>query len=269
MRLRLWQVDAFTDRVFGGNPAAVVPLDAWLPDAVLRAVAAENNLSETAFLVRDEGGWWIRWFTPTVEVELCGHATLASAFVVLAHLDPGASAVTFRSQSGPLTVARGPGGLLEMTFPRRAGERAEPSSWPAALSRALGRAPREALRSRDWMAVLDRAEDVRALRPDLDAVAALDLSGLIVTAPGDGAADFVSRYFAPQVGIPEDPVTGSAHCTLTPYWAARLGRRRLLAHQVSARGGRLECEDLGDAVRIAGRAARYLAGEIEVPAQLG
>jgi PhzF family phenazine biosynthesis protein len=266
MRLRLWQVDAFTDRVFAGNPAAVVPLPAWLPDPVLRAIAAENNLSETAFLVREEGGWRIRWFTPAVEVELCGHATLASAFVVLTHLAPGAG-VTFQSQSGPLTVARGAGGLLEMTFPRLPGEPVEPSSWPGELSRALGRAPREALRSsRKWMAVLDRAEDVRALRPDLDAVAALDLPGLIVTAPGDGEADFVSRYFGPKVGIPEDPVTGSAHCTLAPYWAARLGKRRLLAHQVSARGGRLECEDTGDAVRIAGRAAQYLVGEIDVPA---
>ena len=268
MRLRLWQIDAFTDRVFGGNPAAVVPLDAWLPDGVLRAIAAENNLSETAFLVRDARGWWIRWFTPTVEIELCGHATLASAFVVLSHLEPGASAVTFASQSGPLTVSRGPGATLEMTFPRRA---PAPSGAPDALVGALGRSPVETLRSRDLLAVLDRAEDVRALSPDLAAVARLDAQGLIVTAPGDGGADFVSRYFAPQVGIDEDPVTGSAHCTLAPYWAARLGKRRLVAHQVSARGGRLECEDLPerDAVRIAGRAAQYLAGEIEVSAALG
>src|SRR5512133_1276069 len=258
MRLPLWQIDAFTDRVFGGNPAGVVPLDAWLPDEVLRAIAAENNLAETAFLLRDADGWWIRWFTPTVEVDLCGHATLASAFVVLSHLEPVADAVTFRSQSGPLAVRRGREGLLEMVLPRRA---AAPSPTPDALVHAIDRRPVETLRSRDFLAVLERADDVRALRPDVAAVGRLDAQGLIVTAPGDGEADFVSRYFAPKVGIAEDPVTGSAHCTLAPYWAARLGRRRLLAHQVSARGGRLECEDTGDAVRIAGRAAQYLAGE--------
>jgi PhzF family phenazine biosynthesis protein len=264
MRLPIWQIDAFTDRVFAGNPAAVVALERWPADDVLRAIAAENNLSETAFLRRDGEGWQLRWFTPTVEVELCGHATLASALVVLTHLEPSRDAVTFASQSGPLAVARRAGGLLEMTLPRR---RACPSPTPDALVHALDRRPAETLRSLDYVAVLERADDVRALRPDLDAIARIDAPGLIVTAPGDGEADFVSRYFGPRVGIPEDPVTGSAHCTLAPYWARRLGRTRLVAHQVSARGGRLECEDVPgeDAVRIAGRAVQYLEGSIDVP----
>src|SRR5690349_23350572 len=215
MRLPIWHVDAFTDRVFAGNPAAVVALDRWPEDAVLGGIAAENNLPETAFLRHDDEGWHIRWFTPTVEVELCGHATLASAFVVLAHLEPSRDGVTFRSQSGPLAVARRAGGLLEMTLPRRV---ACPAPTPDALVHALDRRPAETLRSRDYVAVLERADDVRALRPDLDAIARIDAQGLVVTAPGDGEADFVSRYFGPRVGIPEDPVTGSAHCTLAPYW---------------------------------------------------
>jgi PhzF family phenazine biosynthesis protein len=261
MRVPIWQVDAFTDRVFGGNPAAVCPLDAWLPDETLGAIAAENNLSETAFLVKDGDDWAIRWFTPTVEVELCGHATLASAHVVFRHLEPWREAVTFRSQSGPLPVARGEAGLLVMTFPRRPATAVET---PALVVQALGKTPRETWRARDHVAVLETEEEVRALAPDLRAVSALPGHGLVVTAPGRDV-DFVSRYFAPQAGIPEDPVTGSAHCTLVPYWAARLAKRRLVAEQVSRRGGRLECEDRDDAVVIAGRAAEYLAGAIAVP----
>ncbi|BDG04221.1 PhzF family phenazine biosynthesis protein [Anaeromyxobacter oryzae] len=262
MRIPLWQVDAFTDRVFAGNPAAVCPLEAWLPDATLLAIASENNLAETAFLVREGDGWAIRWFTPALEVDLCGHATLASAHVVFRHLEPGRSTVTFRSQSGPLAVARRDGGLLAMTFPRRPGRSAPV---PDAVARAVGRAPEEALLSRDWMAVLRTEDEVRSLRPDLDAVATLPGHGIIVTAPATTPGiDFVSRYFAPQAGIPEDPVTGSAHCTLVPYWAARLGKARLEALQVSRRGGRLSLEDRADAVEIAGRTAEYLSGTIEV-----
>ncbi len=260
MRIPMYQVDAFTDRVFGGNPAAVCVLDGWLPDATLAAIAQENNLSETAFLVREPAGWRIRWFTPELEVDLCGHATLASAHVVLTRIDPSAHEVVFASQSGPLRVERGDGGFLRMVFPRRPGR---PIAPPPALVRALGRTPRETFLARDAMAVLDSEDEVRSLAPDLAAVKEIDALGLIVTAPGR-AADFVSRFFVPGAGIAEDPVTGSAHCTLVPYWSARLGKARLLAWQVSRRGGVLECEDLGDAVAIAGRAADYLAGEIEL-----
>ncbi|MGC3996372.1 MAG: PhzF family phenazine biosynthesis protein [Anaeromyxobacter sp.] len=260
MKLRMWQIDAFAEQVFAGNPAAVCPLEAWLPDATLRAIAAENNLSETAFLLRDAAGWHIRWFTPVYEVELCGHATLASAHVVLTHLEPGARAVTFASQSGPLTVSREPDGLLSMVFPRHV---PVPGAPPPALVRALGRAPREAVLARDWIALLDGEEAVRACQPDLAAVRELPGHGLVVTAPARSGAglDFVSRYFAPQAGIPEDPVTGSIDCALVPYWAARLGKRRLEAFQASARGGRLRCEDRDDSVVIAGRTAEYLSGE--------
>jgi PhzF family phenazine biosynthesis protein len=262
MRIPIWQIDAFAERVFSGNPAAVCPLEAWLPDETLLAIAGENNLSETAFLVRAAAGWWIRWFTPTVEVELCGHATLASAHVVLAHLEPSARAVTFRSRSGPLTVTREADGLLAMRFPRQA---PEPRPAPEAVVRSLGRAPLEAAIARDWIALLPGEAEVRALRPDLAAVRELPGHGLVVTAPSASpGVDFASRYFAPQVGIPEDPVTGSIHCALVPYWARRLGKARLEAAQVSRRGGRLRCEDGPEAVVIAGRAVEYLEGKIEV-----
>lgn len=266
MRIPIWQVDAFSDAVFGGNPAAVCPVDDWLPDALMLAIAAENALSETAFLRRGAGGRWeIRWFTPEVEVDLCGHATLASAHVVFEHLEPGSREVTFASPAGPLSVARGEEGLLVLTLPRRAPEPCEP---PAALVRALGRRPAETWRARDYLAVLGSEDEVRAARPHLQDVAALDALGLIVTAEGTThGADFVSRYFAPQAGIPEDPVTGSAHATLVPFWAGRLGRAKLEAHQVSRRGGRLSCEDRPEAsaVLVAGRAAEYLSGTISLP----
>jgi len=262
MKLALWQVDAFADRVFSGNPAAVCPLDAWLPDETLAAIAAENNLSETAFLVSEGARWSIRWFTPQVEVELCGHATLASAHVVLGRLRPGEDSVTFQSRSGPLRVTRSPDGLLAMLFPRHP---PEPCEAPEALSRALGRAPQASLRAGDHLAVLGSEDEVRSLRPDLSAVRELPGHGLIVTAPArTPGLDFVSRCFFPQLGIDEDPVTGSAHCVLTPYWARRLGRARLEAAQVSPRGGRLHLEDRGDVVVISGRAATYLEGTIEL-----
>ncbi len=256
-------MDAFASRPFAGNPAAVCPLARWLPDATLQAIAEENALSETAFLVCEAEGWAIRWFTPAVEVDLCGHATLASGFVVLTHLDPGTDAVTFASGSGPLLVER-VGERFALTLPRRP---AVPRAPTELLLRALGSAPAEALHGRDWMAVLRTEEEVRALAPDLAAVAALDAQGLIVTAPGaaGSGADLVSRYFAPQAGIDEDPVTGSAHCALVPYWSARLGKTSLLARQLSRRGGELACEDLGDAVRVVGAVAPYLRGTITLP----
>jgi PhzF family phenazine biosynthesis protein len=261
MKLRLFQIDAFASRVFAGNPAAVVPLDAWLDDAVLQGIAAENNLSETAFLFGGEGNYEIRWMTPAAEVDLCGHATLASAWVVFNELEPGRSEVVFQSKSGPLRVtARGD--RLALDFPSRPPEPADAQLGP--LGDALGRAPAAALAARDLMAVFEREDDVQALAPDMAKVAALDCTGVIATAPGSDC-DFVSRFFAPAFGIPEDPVTGSAHCTLVPYWAKRLGKTSLTARQISLRGGELFCEDRGDRVEIAGHAVEYLEGTIKVP----
>ncbi len=268
MKIPLYQVDAFASEVFGGNPAAVCPLERWLDERLMQAIAAENNLAETAFFVRRPGGgragdvrdYDIRWFTPAAEVDLCGHATLASAYAVLHYLEPGRASVTFHSRSGPLVVERG-GDLLAMEFPSRP---PDPCAPPAGLAEALGAAPRETLTSRDLLAVFASEEEVRALRPDLERVRGLGVFGVIVSAPGSDC-DFVSRFFAPLMGVPEDPVTGSAHCTLVPYWSRRLGKRTLHARQISARGGELFCEDLGERVIIAGRAAPYLQGTIEVP----
>jgi PhzF family phenazine biosynthesis protein len=262
MRIPLWQVDAFTDRVFSGNPAAVCVLGDWLPDATLSAIAAENALSETAFLVKEPAGWRIRWFTPTIEVDLCGHATLASAHVFLTRVAPGAGEVTFASRSGPLRVVRDDRGRLAMTFPRRPPARC---ATPDAVVRALGKPPLESWFAPDHLALLGSEAEVRDLVPDLQAVSEIEGLGLVVTAPASTPGlDFVSRCFAPQAGIPEDPVTGSAHCVLVPFWSQRLGKSRLEAAQVSRRGGRLSCEDRGDAVVIAGTAADYLEGFIEV-----
>jgi predicted PhzF superfamily epimerase YddE/YHI9 len=251
MELPLWQVDAFTDRVFAGNPAAVVLLPAWPDDAFLRDVAAENNLSETAFLVRRDDAFEIRWFTPVAEVALCGHATLASAFVVFRFLDWKPPAVRLRTRrSGELSVARR-GDLLEMDFPA-----------PPGLAAALGAPPLEVHDSEeDLLAVFGTEREVRDLHPDFAALAKIGERGVLATAPGSDC-DFVSRCFFPRIGIPEDPVTGSAHCVLVPYWSKRLGRTRLRARQVSARGGELLCEDRGARVSIAGRAALYLTGSI-------
>jgi predicted PhzF superfamily epimerase YddE/YHI9 len=259
MKLPLYQIDAFTGELFAGNPAAVCPLEQWLPDRVLQSIAAENNLSETAFFIPEGDGYHLRWFTPTTEVDLCGHATLASAYVVLEYLTPGRDAVTFSSRSGPLTVARAKEGRLAMDFPSRP---PAPCPTPEALVAGLGKAPVQLLRSRDYMAVYETEEEVRGLRPRMDLLAA-SLGWVIVTASGT-ESDFVSRFFAPGAGIPEDPVTGSAHCTLIPYWAGRLGKSRLYARQVSARGGELWCEDQGERVCIAGQAVRYLEGWIFV-----
>jgi predicted PhzF superfamily epimerase YddE/YHI9 len=261
VRVPIFQVDAFTSRVFAGNPAAVCPLRAWLPDATLQAIAAENNLSETAFLVGARDAYELRWFTPAIEVDLCGHATLASAWVVFHSLEPAQEVADFRSRSGPLRVARS-GDMLVLDFPVRPPEACEP---PAGLFEALGRPPRELWRANDnFFAVYDAEDDVRGLRPDMSGLRALGRVGVAVTAPGRGA-DFVSRYFAPAFGIDEDPVTGSTHCTLTPYWARRLGKDRLHALQVSARGGELFCLPRGERVAIAGRAVKYMQGVIEVP----
>ncbi len=259
MKIRLFQIDAFTDTLFKGNPAAVCPLDSWLDDATLQAIAAENNLSETAYFVKRSDHYKLRWFTPKAEVDLCGHATLASAHVILTFLDPESDAVQFQTKSGELSVERR-GELLAMTFPARPGA---PCKAPESLVEALGMAPSECFLARDYLAVFASEASVKAIAPRMDKLAALDCLGVIVSAPGT-QSDFVSRFFAPKVGIPEDPVTGSAHCTLIPYWAARLGKKKLHALQLSARGGELFCEHLDDKVGIAGRAVTYLEGTIDV-----
>jgi predicted PhzF superfamily epimerase YddE/YHI9 len=261
MRLPLYQVDAFTDHLFAGNPAAVCPLDAWLPDATMQAIAAENNLAETAFFVRESGDYALRWFTPTVEVDLCGHATLASGHVVMKFLESQRQSVSFRTtKAGTLTVTRRDD-MLVMDFPARPATAAEP---PPGLLAALGGNPREVLRARDHLVVYDSAAEIATLKPDLVALANVDCWAAIVTAPGADGIDFVSRFFAPAQGVPEDPVTGSSHTTLTPYWAKRLGKTALEARQLSRRGGALRCTLNGDRVSIGGRAVLYLEGHISV-----
>jgi PhzF family phenazine biosynthesis protein len=257
MKLRQYQVDAFASRAFEGNPAAVCPLERWLDDALLQAIAAENNLSETAFVVPSGADFQLRWFTPVAEVDLCGHATLATAHVLFEHLGHPGALIRFETRSGPLTVRRSDG-LLEMDFPARP---PAPCAGPETLAAALGQLPLEVLCADDYLAVFDSEETVRALAPDFALLATLDRRGVIVTAPGRDE-DFVSRFFAPRLGIPEDPVTGSAHCTLAPYWAGRLGRSALSARQVSQRGGRVRCEVKGDRVLLAGTAVTFMAAEI-------
>src|SRR4029077_17746617 len=259
MRIPLYQIDAFSDKAFGGNPAAVCPLPSWIDDRLMQSIAAENNLAETAFFAPASAGYDIRWFTPTAEVDLCGHATLASAHVIFEHLKRDLQSVTFGSKSGPWRVDRRTDSLV-LDFPSLP---ATPVAAMPALETALGARPIETLQAKSLLAVLGSERDVRALTPDFEAMGKLDAFGVIVTAPGD-SVDFVSRFFAPRVGVPEDPATGSAHCTLTPYWAARLNKTALHARQVSSRGGELWCELAGDRVRIAGRVAPYLTGSIDV-----
>lgn len=262
MRLPLYQVDAFTDRLFAGNPAAVVPLEEWLPEPAMQAIAAENNLAETAFFVRQGEAYGLRWFTPTVEVELCGHATLASAYVIFRFLEPARARVDFDTlKAGRLGVSR-EGEVLALDFPALP---PEPCALPPELPAALGATPVELHRQgQRLLAIFARAEDVAALKPDFAALVRQGHGSLIVSAPGAGEIDFVSRYFAPAYGIGEDPVTGSAHCVLAPYWARRLGKERLEARQISRRGGTLSCTVQETRVAIAGRCALYLEGWITV-----
>ncbi len=261
MKIEMYQVDAFTTRVFSGNPAAVCPLDKWLPDDTLQKIAAENNLSETAFFVGTIGNYELRWFTPKTEVDLCGHATLAAAFVILTFLTPSRKdLVTFDTKSGKLEVNRQNNGLLFMNFPSRGGT---PCEIPSKLTEGLGKKPTEVYLSRDYMAVFETEEEVESIKPNMELLTTLDSLGVIVTAPSKHY-DFVSRFFAPKVGVPEDPVTGSAHCTLIPYWSRRLGKKTLTAYQLSARGGEVYCEDLEDRVKIGGYAVLYLRGTINI-----
>lgn len=254
----LFQLDSFTTERFKGNPAAVMVLSAFPDDARLLAIAAENNLSETAFLVKDGEDWRIRWFTPKVEVALCGHGTLAAAAVVMERLEPGRARVVFDSLSGPLTVTRSGAGYV-LDFPVRPTEQVAP---PAGLAEALGDTPMEVLRDAgNYTAVFAHEDQVRQLTPDLDAIARLPVGGVVVTAPGSAPYDCVSRYFAPAKGVPEDPVTGGAHCALTPYWARRLDKLEVRAWQASARGGELRCTLMGERVRLEGDCVFYLEGQ--------
>lgn len=260
MKLTLYQVDAFAGKLFSGNPAAVCPLEQWLPDELMQSIALENNLAETAFIVPQGDGYGIRWFTPTVEVDLCGHATLAAAHVLFEHCHRGGNAVSFHSRSGELRVFKR-GDLLTLDFPSDV--IAKVNLTPA-LTDGFSITPVEAYRGKsDYMLVFQHESDIANLHPDLSILARLDARGVIVTARGN-AVDFVSRFFAPQSGINEDPVTGSAHTTLTPYWSRVLGKKELTAMQLSARKGFLHCKDLGPRVEISGRAITYLVGQIEI-----
>ncbi len=268
-------VDAFSDHLFAGNPAGVCVLTHALPVETMQSIAAENNLAETAFVVIAPNATphtaphdtaHLRWFTPTQEVDLCGHATLAAAHVLFEHHDWPHPAVHFTTQTaGPLIVAHDstPPKRLRMNFPARP---AEPCAAPDGLADALGAQPTHVATARDLLAVFDHAKDIRALSPTMQALAQLDAFAIIATAPSDDPAhDFVSRFFAPGAGVNEDPVTGSAHCTLAPYWAQRLGKTKLIGHQVSARGGVVHCQLRGDRVHLSGHATTYLSGQLHLP----
>lgn len=260
MKIKQFQVDAFARKAFEGNPAAVCPLPAWLPDATMQAIAAENNLSETAFFVPGTDGFELRWFTPVAEVDLCGHATLASAHVLFNELGYDGSELRFATRSGELRVRRADHGLLAMDFPAID---SQPCVVPRELIAGLGVEPDEVYAADDYLAVFSDVQAIRNLALDFVALSKLDLRGVIATAPGEGE-DFVSRFFAPRYGIAEDPVTGSAHCALAPYWTKRLGKSVLRARQLSQRGGDVLCELAGDRVIISGAAVTFLEGELRI-----
>ena len=260
MTIPIYQVDAFTENLFGGNPAAICPLDEWLPAPQMQKIAAENNLAETAFFISQGNDFELRWFTPEVEIDLCGHATLATAHVLFTLLGYEREVIHFHTlKAGTLSVHRN-GDKYMMDFPSRVPEATEV---PEGLIEAIGGSPVEVLRSRDFFIVYEKESEVAALEPDFFALGKIDSIGIIATAPGDNS-DFVSRFFAPSAGINEDPVTGSAHCSLIPYWANRLGKENMHAFQVSARRGELWCQLKGDRVLMSGRAVTYLKGEIYI-----
>jgi PhzF family phenazine biosynthesis protein len=260
MHIPIYQVDAFSSRLFAGNPAAVCPLEAWLPDEVMQNIAAENNLAETAFFVPEGNAYRLRWFTPTVEVDLCGHATLATAWVIMNCLTESLESVSFETLSGQLIVRRA-GDLYSLDFPARPPQHCQVHP---RLIEALGTVPIEVLAARDYMVVYQSEEQILTLQPNMELLSQMDRFAIIVTAPGIGGVDFVSRFFAPAHGVPEDPVTGSAHCTLIPYWSRRLNKTTMRALQLSKRGGELWCENRGDRVTISGRGVLYLEGKIAV-----
>ena len=260
MQVPIYQVDAFASRLFAGNPAAVCPLNEWLPDDVMQNIAAENNLAETAFFVKDGDGFGLRWFTPAIEMDLCGHATLATAWVIMNCMETDRQAASFQTRSGELVVQRD-GDLYAMDFPSRPPQHCE--AHPR-LIEALGTVPLDILASRDYFVVYQSEEQVLTLQPNMELLGQMDRMAVIVTAPGIGGVDFVSRFFAPGVGVPEDPVTGSAHCSLIPYWSRRLNKKSMRALQLSKRGGELWCEDRGERVTMSGKAVLYLEGTIRV-----
>ena len=261
MRTPIFQIDAFAAHRFAGNPAAVMPMDRFPDDAVMQAIAAENNLAETAFLVAEGGEYRLRWFTPLTEVPLCGHATLASAAVVMERLESARSGVVFHTASGSLTVKRAGAGYA-MDFPARP---SEPTQAPPGLAGALGVEPVEVfVNAFNYMALVESVQVLRGLAPDMAGLARLDRPGVIVTTAGDEGYDFVSRYFAPAKGVPEDPVTGAAHCMLAPFWAKRLGKTEFRAFQASRRGGEIVCRVVGDRVELVGSCVFYLEGEVEI-----
>ena len=258
MEIPIFQVDAFTGTLFKGNPAAVCPLDTWLDDETLQNIGLENNLSETAFIIRKNDVYEIRWFTPTIEVDLCGHATLASGFVIMNILQPGLNEVRlFSPRSGDLRVTKDRQ-KFTLDFPATPGK---PIDTPELMIQALGKAPLETFESDDYLAVFTSEKDILEMSPDFALLKKLDQRGVIVTAEGENS-DFISRFFAPNAGVDEDPVTGSAHCTLTPYWKNRLNKSKLHALQLSQRGGELFCEDKNDRILISGEAVLYLQGTI-------
>lgn len=259
MELPLYQIDAFTNKLFAGNAAGVVPLKAPLPDALMQSIALENNLPETAFFFPEGKGYRLRWFSPTTEIPLCGHATVATAYVITEFLDGGQREMAFETRSGRLGVER-KGDIFVLDFPAR---QIKPGSAPQ-VGAALGKKPAELVESYSWLAVYDSWEEVAALKPDFDAMAKLDLFGVIATAPGRDGIDYVCRFFAPKAGIDEDPATGSAQCVLVPYWARRLGRNKLVSRQISSRVGDFDCELAGERVKIGGRAVCYLKGSISI-----
>ncbi len=259
MKLSIYQIDTFAEQLFEGNPAAVVPLKSWLPDSIMQSIAEENNLAETAFFVKEESGFSIRWFTPNQEVKLCGHATLASAFVLFTILGHNSDIINFNSLSGVLSVTK-KNDLLMLNFPAQ-----PPVSCVISddLVKGLGRKPVECLQCEDFIAVFNTEEEIKNIKPDHSFLSRLPLRGVIVTAPSE-TYDFVVRFFAPKYNIPEDPVTGSAYTLLAPYWAERLGKDKLNARQISSRGGNVLCECKADRILISGTAIKYLEGTIEV-----
>ena len=260
MSLEIFQVDAFTKKIFGGNPAAICPLENWLDGELMQKIALENNLSETAFYVKKGDVYEIRWFTPTFEIDLCGHATLAAAFVIFEILKAEEKLVKFHShKSGALTVEKQDDRLI-LDFPSRSVEQCE---IPDGLIEAIGKKPKEIFKGRDYFLVYENEREILDIAPNFSKLLEIEAHGFIVTAKGE-TSDFVSRFFAPEVGVFEDPVTGSSHCNLIPYWAEKLGKTELFAKQVSSRGGELFCELKGDRVKIGGNAVLYLKGEIYI-----
>lgn len=261
MKLPIYQVDAFTDRLFAGNPAAVCLLEQWLPNEQMLKIAQENNLAETAFCLQQEDTFFIKWFTPEIEMDLCGHATLATAHVLFQYYHSELDVLRFQSNSGELTVRR-EGAFYQLDFPSRD---PKPAVLPDVILKGIGLVPQEVLKARDYVLVYDTQEQIESIQPDVALLNTINIDpgGIIVTAPGK-EVDFVSRFFTPQASIFEDPVTGSAHCSLIPFWSKRLEKTTLIAHQISSRGGVLQVEDKGERVGIGGKAITYLKGTIVI-----